>query len=94
MATHARTVVPIIPDPWAALALKCQSDAAAIVDAATLRASAEGRTRLTGAIEALTSLYGNLMASNAKLTAEVALLRGQVGRRGWLPRLLGRRGHA
>jgi hypothetical protein len=94
MATHARTVVPIIPDPWSALATKCQRDAAAIVEAATLRSSADGRTRLTGAIEALVMLYGELMAKNAQLSAEVESLRGQVQRRGWLPRLLGGRGNA
>jgi hypothetical protein len=89
MATRARTMVPIIPDPWAALATRCQRDARAIVDAATLRASADGRTRLTGAIEALVMLYGELMAKNAKLSAEVASLKA---RRGWWP--LGRKGNA
>jgi hypothetical protein len=102
MATHARTVVPITHNPWASLAAQCQRDAAAIVDAATLRACAEGRTRLTGAIEALVMLYGELMANNARLnadmdslrrrvtlmTSEVDILRAQGRRGNWLQRLL------
>lgn len=81
------TVVPIIHDPWASLAAQCQRDAASIVDAAILRASADGHTRLTGAINGLTVLYAQLMASNAKLVAEVEML----GKRGnWMRRLLGR----
>ena len=98
MATHARTVVTILPDPWAQLALKCQRDAKAILDSAIMRARADGHVMPSGCVRAafdtLAVLHGEVMASNAKLAAEVASLRGRVERRGWLCRVFGESGNA
>jgi hypothetical protein len=78
--------VPIQVDPWAAVATQCQRDAKTFVDAAIARATADGKTRsgvALAAYDALTSLYGGLMAQNARLSAEVASLRGQITRPWW-----------
>jgi hypothetical protein len=92
MATHARTVVPVTHNPWAALATQCQRDAAAIVNSAILRASGSDCPRLSGVTQAMIMLYGQLMADNAKLGAEVASLRKRVGNGNFVQRWL-RRGN-
>jgi leucyl aminopeptidase len=78
--------VPIIQDPWSAVATQCQRDARAFVDAAIARAIADGKTRTgvaAAAYDALGTLYGGLMAQNARLSADVAILSERVGRSWW-----------
>ena len=86
------TTVPVKLDPWAA-ADRCQRDAKAFVESAIAKARADGHTKLTGAIEAMTVLYGNLMASNARLSAEMESLRRRVGNENFVQRWL-RKGNA
>jgi hypothetical protein len=91
-----RSAPTVKPDPWSVVAAQCQRDAKAFVDAAIARAMADGKTRsgvAMAAYDALGTLYGGLMAQNARLSAEVASLRAIVVGPNWLQRLL-RRGNA
>ena len=80
-------MIQLTPDPWAEVSARCQRDARAYVDSAIIKARSVGHTGLSGAVDGLTVLYGQLMASNARMTAQVESLR----KRGWLRRLLGRK---
>lgn len=84
-------MTPVKVDPWEEVAERCQRDAKAFVDAAIARAR-EGLNTPTvcmhAGLDAMTSLYGGLMAKQAKLTAEVEVLKERLDCRGWLHRLL------
>jgi hypothetical protein len=102
MATdpHNIATVPISIDPWAPFTKRCQDDAKDYVTAAIHRARLEDGHPMpsgcvTAGLDALTMLYGTLMAENAKLRAEVERMRDQVSRRpGWWRQIFRPMGHA
>jgi outer membrane murein-binding lipoprotein Lpp len=93
MQQHA--TVPVNPDPWNSVARDCSRDARLVIGGAISKARAAGHTYPSGcssaAFDALATLYGALMAQNARLTAEVAGMRARTrfSFGSWLRRLFG-----
>jgi outer membrane murein-binding lipoprotein Lpp len=70
-------------DPWDDVARRCSCDARLIIGSAIARARVAGNEYPSGcsnaAFDALATLYGALMAQNARLSAEVEALQAKRG---------------